>query len=126
MEIHLGENALEKSVEQGIRATIMAGALQLILKELTPERLEQFVAAVLDEALQDLNKWKLKSKLMELAEPIIAEHCRRPDVIAQLEAAVLEGMQRFLKDVPDMVYEEAKNTVVGALVDKYNKKNSRY
>jgi hypothetical protein len=122
MEIHLGDDALENSIEKGIRATIMAGALQLILKELTPERLGQFITGVLDEALQDLNKWKLKSKLMELAEPMIASQCRHPEVINQLEVAVKEGIQRFLKDVPDMVYEQTKNTVVGALVDAHDRR----
>lgn len=122
MEIHLGEDALEKSVEKGLRATIMAGALQLILKELTPDRLGQFVTGVLDSALEDLNRWKLKGELMKLAEPMIAEYCRRPEIIAQIEVAVKEGMQKFLKEVPDMVYEETKDAVVGALVDKYDQR----
>lgn len=123
MQINLGEDALEKSVEQGLRATIMAGALQLILKELTPERLEVFITGTLDQALEDLNRWKLKGELMKLAEPLVIDFCRRPEILSQIEAAVKEGMQRFLKDIPDMVYEEAKSTVVRALVDKYDKRN---
>lgn len=123
MEIHLPDGALEESVERGIRATIMAGALQLIMKELTTERLSQFVTGVLDEALKDLNRWKLKDGLMKLAEPMIAEYCRRPETISQIELAVKEGMDKFLKDVPDLVYEETKSTVVRALVEKYDKRN---
>ncbi len=123
MEIHLPEGALEESVERGIRATIMAGALQLIMKELTTERLNKFVTGVLDEALKDLSHWKLKDSLMKLAEPMIAEYCRRPEIIDQVESAVKKGMDRFLKDVPEIVYEEAKSTVVRALVEKYDKRN---
>ncbi len=122
MEIHLPEGALEESVERGIRATIMAGALQLIMKELTTERLNKFVTGVLDEALKDLGHWKLKDGLMKMAEPMIAEYCRRPEIVEQIEAAVKEGMERFLKNVPEFVYEETKSAVVGALVEKYDKR----
>lgn len=125
MQIQLGEDVLEDAVRKGLQATIMNGAIQYILKELTPERLQIFVTDILDGALKDINSWKLKSELQKLAEPLMADFFRRPEIISQLEAAVQEGLQRAMKDVPDMVYSDAKNVIVGAFVDKYDKR-SRY
>ncbi len=123
MQIQIGEDALEDAVSKGLQATIMSGAIQFILKELTPERLQIFVTKILESALADLNSYKLKNELMKMAEPFIADFFRRPEVISQLELAVRDGLQKIIKDVPEMVYENAKNTIISSMIDKYDKRN---
>lgn len=123
MQIQLGDDALEDAVSKGLQATIMNGAIQLLLKELTPERLQIFVTSMLADALKEINGWRLRQELTKAAEPLMAEFFRRPEIISQLETAVQEGLQRAMKDVPDMVYTDAKNVIVGAFVEKYDKRN---
>jgi hypothetical protein len=119
MEIHLPDNALEDAVGKGLRATIMAGAVQHIIKELTPERLHQFATEILDKGLDNLNSWELQKAVSEAAAPAIKSYAMRPDFIARVEEAVKVGMEKFVNDLPNVIYEEFKSTIVEAITDKY-------
>lgn len=125
IKLELPEGLLEQQIGKGIRATIMAGAVQHIVKELTPDRLAEFATQVLEEGLKEINGYQLRKMVGEMAEPMMKEYCMRPDFIARVETAVKEGMEKFIKDLPNTTYEEFKSIVVGALVDRY-KKNGRY
>lgn len=121
MELHIPEGALEEAVGKGLRATLMQGAVNHIVKELTPERMNTFVTGILDEGLKNLNSWELRSMVSKTAEPMMKDYSMRPDFIAAVEACVKEGMEKFLKELPDIVYNEFREVVVGAIVDKYKR-----
>lgn len=124
MEIHLPEGALEDAVGKGIRATLMQGAVEHIVKELTPDLLRKFATDILDEGLKRLNSWDLRDMVMATAKPMIKEYSLRPDFIAQVEEAVNAGMKKFIQDLPQIIYDDFKETVVQAIGRKY--RNERY
>lgn len=125
IKLEIPEGMLEEQIGKGIRATIMAGAVQHIVKELTPKRLGEFATEILEQGLKDLNGYELRNMVSKTAEPMMKAYCLRPDFIARVEVAVKEGMERFIKDLPDTIYNEFKEVVINSLVDKY-KRTGRY
>lgn len=125
IKLEFPEGMLEQQVGKSLRATIMAGAVQHIVKELTPERLQVFATEILEEGLKNLDSYELRKTVKDLADPMMKAYCMRPDFIARIEVAVKEGMENFVKDLPNVIHDQFKTLVVGSLVDAY-KRNGRY
>ena len=105
-KIDLNDRLAKDAVESSLNKTIMAGAVSHILDELTPERMEVFVSAMLDKAFSEFRTWEIGKAISEEAKPILQKAVKTPEMRARIEAAVNAGIEKALADLPGRVAED--------------------
>jgi hypothetical protein len=105
VKLDIPEGALASALADGVRSTLIAGATQYIISQITPEMLNQFVAGILGDALKDLGGYRLREPIAKLMDPMIVEFLKRPEVQAFMRRKVEEGINAAIEQLPEKVKE---------------------
>ena len=103
IKLDIPAGSLQKALSDGIEAKILAGAVEYMLTQLTPELLHAFVENMLKEAFKTFSSWKVREILDKTMAPMIDDYARRPEVLAFIRQNVEKGINEAISTLPDTV-----------------------
>lgn len=119
---------MEKPKDAGheFERRVIAVAAEAVLKEMTPEKVQELVQVMIQRALADLNTsyGPLRTAINELAQEQLKQKLQEPETREQLRQAVESGVNEAMAQLPaktrGIVIDKALTSLATALV------NSRY
>ena len=112
MKIELEDGQL---VDRSIREVIFAKAIEMIVGELTQERLKEFALEWLDNALKyGFNSYEAQKPLQKHAEEYLKTYAMQPENLRRVEEAVRLGFERIIEELPGQIFEKHKDRVLEA------------
>lgn len=102
-----------------IRATILKGTLDHLIKEMTPERLTAFADDMLKKSFTDIfGGWAFNNQFHEEVKPLFLAAIRDPIFQARIQKAVQEGLDKAVSQLPERVAKEIADFAIDALRKK--------
>ena len=103
IKVDLNTKTAVSLVADGLQAQILAGAVAQIMKELTPDRLEAWVLTVFKDATKYLSAYRVQQELHKMAEPMLLEVLKTPEIEVRLRVAVKEGVEGAIGALPEKI-----------------------
>lgn len=96
-------------LEAGLRKALLKGAVEHILKELTPERLEEWAIKLLDDTFKDIQLYDIRKEIEAQARPYARQLLSKPEMQTRIKGVVEDAIEQTLIGLPD----EIKQLLVG-------------
>lgn len=116
LHVKLSEDKLEELTAEGVRTHILAGAIDHILTQLTPERLRLVADEWAKSILNDVSSWRLEQIARGQWEPMLTEAVQRPEFLALCRKAVEQGLELAMKEIPAKVKDSILQRVERAIL----------
>lgn len=117
----------EQLTTEAIRATVLKGTIEYLIKEMTPERLSAFADDILKKAFSDLfGGWRLETSFNEAVKPLFMVAINNPVFQARMQVAVQEGLDKAVSQLPEKVAKEISEFAIEGLRKKLNPEKTRY
>jgi len=109
----------EALTAEAVRATILKGTLEYLIKEMTPERLTTFADDILKKSFTDIfGSWRLGGQFDESVKPLFLKAVNDPVFQARIQKAIQEGLNKAVAQLPDKVAKEITDFAVAGLRQK--------
>jgi plasmid maintenance system killer protein len=119
------QSDLEVMVGQGLRATIMSGAVSHIVKELTPERLNVFVNEALERVFENFRLYEIESQIKKLAEKQLEHLISQPEAQERIRQITAKAFAEYM-GMLDQQVRERLGEQLGQFLAKSFDRNTRY
>ncbi len=116
MEVNI--DGKDNLIEKSLRDLIFGKAIEQIIKELTPERLELFAAKWLEESLRYMNFYDARKPLQEYADKFLKAYVMRPENLERIEEACRRGFEEIIANLPGAIYEKHQQRVLEAFEER--------
>lgn len=114
LKIDLTEQ-LDKYIDSGVKSQLLQGTVSHILKELTPDRLEKLVEAMLKDALGSFSSYGIRSHIEDYAKTYVQRALKEPDVQKRIDLAVREATEKVIVELPETIKASIANRVSESL-----------
>lgn len=111
--------------DQVFQTELLHGAAQLIVRELTPERLEKFALSTLSNALGALGSYHFKDEIRARIMPVFLQVLERPTFMAQVQETVEKIATELLGELGAEVKATIVKSVQEAIKDKIHPERAR-
>lgn len=115
IKVDLNTDTAEQLIEKGLQAQILKGAVAQIMEQMTPDRVQAWVLSVFTEATKYLSSYKVQQELQKMAEPMLLEAIKTPEIEAKLRAAVKEGVEGAIGALPEKIKTQLIESAVKSL-----------
>ena len=106
VQLEIPQDNLAKALDNGVRAALWQGAIEYVIKQITPEMTEKLVMSVLGDALKSFSTWELQGSIKKQMTPMLEEVMKRPEVLATMRKKVEEGVNLAIETLPEKVKEQ--------------------
>jgi hypothetical protein len=106
LQLEVPHNSLEKALTEGVRASLMAGAIGYLVEKMTPDVVEKFATDLVFESLKSLDGWKIRTEIEKVISPMVIEAVNRPETKQFMREKVEEGISQAIADLPKVVKDK--------------------
>lgn len=117
LKLEVPRESLVRVMAEGVSTKLLGGAVEYIMRELTPEMTQTFVMGIMKDAFKSFSSWKVRECLDKAMAPMIEEYVKRPEVIAFIRQNVEKGINEAIGELPAKV----KQTLLERAVDGMTK-----
>jgi hypothetical protein len=106
LQLEVPHNSLENALTEGVRASLMAGAIGYLVEKMTPDVVEKFATDLVFESLKSLDGWKIRTEIEKVISPMVIEAVNRPETKQFMREKVEEGISQAIADLPKVVKDK--------------------
>jgi phage pi2 protein 07 len=109
------ENEKDGWLESGLRKQLLQAAVQHIIKELTPDRLEAWAIKLIDDAFKGIHFYDIKKEIEAQALPDAKQLLTAPEMQERIRKTVEDAVEATLIGLPEEVKRLISSRVSDAL-----------
>jgi hypothetical protein len=110
------------------RSSVLTAAAAAVMSEMTPEKMQEFAKAIINDALKTLSgdPWGLQHQVKKAAEEMMKEYIKTPSVVEQIRASVTDAVQEAMKGLSKEMQGKLIDISLRALADGINHSKRGY
>lgn len=109
------EEDRDEWLDIGLRKQLLGAAVQHIVKELTPDRMEKWATKLVDDAFKDVRLYDIRTEIEAVARPYAKQLLARPEMQERIKKITEEAVEEVLRELPNEVKSLVVNKMAEAL-----------
>jgi len=119
VKLDLNKESNREFLAKGLQTKILESAVNLLLQELTPERMQLLMGEMLSKAVGQSFEWEIQKHVTEMRKPIIEAYMKNPVVREAIRVNTEKGLTLMIEKIPEALSEDVTEHLIQQIKERF-------